>query len=163
MEILYNCLKIHFSFINHYFTSWNTMANKEGVSYCDSQIIVATQDLMLYAQWLPTSNTHNGHTYIDLGLSVLWAVCNIGAESPEDFGDYFAWGEISPKRGYSTYNLETYKFGTKREQLTKYCTSSSYGRNSLIDNKVTLELSDNTAHVNWGGVGECQQQLNLLN
>ena len=66
------------------------MANKEGVSYCDSQIIVATQDLMLYAQWLPTSNTHNGHTYIDLGLSVLWAVCNIGAESPEDFGDYFA-------------------------------------------------------------------------
>ncbi len=43
--------------------------------------------------------THNGHEYVDLGLpsGTLWATCNIGAESPEECGDYFAWGETEPK------------------------------------------------------------------
>ena len=50
--------------------------------------------------------THNGHEYVDLGLSVMWATCNVGAESPEEYGDYFAWGEIETK---STYNERTYK------------------------------------------------------
>lgn len=52
------------------------------------------------------SQIHNGHEYVDLGLSVMWATCNVGAESPEDYGDYFAWGEIETK---STYNERTYK------------------------------------------------------
>ncbi len=42
------------------------------------------------------NNTINGHEYVDLGLSVMWATCNIGAESPSDYGDYFAWGETEP-------------------------------------------------------------------
>ena len=39
----------------------------------------------------------NGYKWVDLGLSVKWATCNVGANSPEEYGDYFAWGETSPK------------------------------------------------------------------
>ncbi|MBQ7819706.1 MAG: hypothetical protein IJ341_08415 [Bacteroidales bacterium] len=92
---------------------------------------------------LPTNNVH---AYVDLGLSVKWATCNVGADSPEEYGDYFAWGETTPK---TTYDWSTYKYcnGTY-DSMTKYCTSSSYG---TVDNKTTLELSDDAAHVNWGG------------
>lgn len=51
----------------------------------------------------------NGHRYVDLGLSVKWADCNVGATSPSDFGDYFAWGEIEPKPDYTNKNSETYE------------------------------------------------------
>ncbi len=88
------------------------------------------------------------HEYVDLGLSsgTLWATCNVGANSPEEFGDYFAWGEISPKNNYT---WSTYKYCNGDEySLTKYCTDSEYG---VVDNKTTLELSDDAAHVNWGG------------
>ena len=48
------------------------------------------------------------HEYVDLGLpsGTLWATCNVGAESPEEYGDYFAWGETESK---TTYNWSTYK------------------------------------------------------
>lgn len=86
------------------------------------------------------------HEYVDLGLSVKWATCNVGAAKPEDYGDYFAWGETEPK---STYDWSTYKwcYGSYNTQ-TKYCTSSEYGS---IDNKTILDLSDDAARVNWGG------------
>jgi hypothetical protein len=48
--------------------------------------------------------TENGYTYVDLGLSVKWATCNVGAATPEEYGDYFAWGEVEPK---TTYNSST--------------------------------------------------------
>lgn len=51
---------------------------------------------------------HEGHGYVDLGLSVKWATCNVGATSPEDYGDYFAWGETSPKEKYTEENSLTY-------------------------------------------------------
>lgn len=46
----------------------------------------------------------DGHEYVDLGLpdGALWATCNIGANSPEEFGNYFAWGETQPKDNYGT-------------------------------------------------------------
>ena len=52
----------------------------------------------------------NGHTYVDLGLpsGLLWATCNIGATLPEEYGDYFAWGETSPKEEYTEENSLTY-------------------------------------------------------
>ena len=88
----------------------------------------------------------NGYEYIDLGLSVKWATCNVGASRLEDYGDYFAWGETEPK---STYSWSTYKWCRGSEDTqTKYCTSSSYG---TVDNKKTLELSDDVARANWGG------------
>ena len=43
----------------------------------------------------------NGHEAVDLGLSLRWATCNIGANRPEEFGDHFAWGETEPKDEYS--------------------------------------------------------------
>ena len=57
----------------------------------------------------PSSGTINGHRYVDLGLSVKWATCNVGASSPSDYGDYFAWGETSPKYSYTRENSVTYK------------------------------------------------------
>ena len=88
----------------------------------------------------------NGPEYVDLGLSVKWATMNVGASSPEDYGDYFAWGETSTK---STYDWSTYKYcNGSSTSLTKYNTSSSYG---IVDNKTTLELSDDAARANLGG------------
>ena len=86
---------------------------------------------------------------IDLGLpsGTKWACCNIGAKLPIEYGDYFSWGETQPK---SVYNWSTYKWGEGDNELTKYCTYSSYGLNGFVDNKTELDLDDDAAHVNWG-------------
>ena len=94
----------------------------------------------------PDSGTENGHEYVDLGLSVKWATMNVGASTPEEYGDYFAWGETEPK---ATYSWSTYKWcNGSKPTLTKYNMDSSYG---TVDNKTQLDLSDDAAHVNWGG------------
>ncbi len=88
----------------------------------------------------------NGHEYVDLGLSVKWATCNVGATTPEGYGNYFAWGETEPK---TTYSWSTYKWcNGSYDTQTKYCTSSSYG---TVDNKTVLDLADDAARANWGG------------
>ncbi|MBO4987182.1 MAG: hypothetical protein J6C48_05375 [Paludibacteraceae bacterium] len=89
----------------------------------------------------------NGYVYVDLGLSVKWATMNVGASSPEDYGDYFAWGETEPKE---VYDWDTYKHCNGGSiSLTKYNISSSYG---TVDNKTQLDLTDDAARANWGGV-----------
>ena len=94
----------------------------------------------------PNDGTENSHEYVDLGLSVKWATCNVGANAPEEYGDYFAWGEVEPK---TTYNWSTYKWcNGSYDTQTKYCTNSSYG---TVDNKIVLEAEDDAAAVNWGG------------
>ena len=94
-----------------------------------------------------SSGSAEGHDWVDLGLSVKWATCNVGADSPEDYGDYFAWGETQPK---STYNWSTYKWCQGSETtMTKYCDVSYYG--IVVDNKTQLDLSDDAARANWGG------------
>lgn len=91
------------------------------------------------------ANVVNNHEYVDLGLSVRWATCNIGANYPGETGDYFAWGEIEPKVWYS---WSTYKWSNGNEQtLTKYCLDENYG---IVDNKITLEVSDDVARMEWG-------------
>ena len=55
------------------------------------------------------NGTINGHEYVDLGLSVKWATCNVGASSPEEYGDYYAWGETEVKARYIDDNCETYE------------------------------------------------------
>ena len=87
------------------------------------------------------------HEWVDLGLpsGTLWATCNVGANSPEEYGYYYAWGETTTK---GRYNLSTYKYCKGDwDTMTKYCTSSSYG---TIDNKTELEPSDDAATANWG-------------
>lgn len=58
---------------------------------------------------LQATGTINGHGYVDLGLSVKWATCNVGATSPSDYGDYFAWGETATKSTYTEANSITWK------------------------------------------------------
>ena len=67
------------------------------------------------------------HEYVDLGLSVKWATCNVGATKPEEYGYYFAWGETATKKSY---------------------TSDNY---TYTSNSSTLPLTADAAHVNWGG------------
>ena len=54
------------------------------------------------------TGTINGHQWVDLGLSVKWATCNVGASSPSDYGNYYAWGETRTKSEYTTDNCSTY-------------------------------------------------------
>lgn len=90
------------------------------------------------------SGVVQGHEYVDLGLSVKWATCNVGANSPEEFGGYYAWGELEEKENYSK---GSYKWYDHSENLTKYCHHSNFG---IIDNKKLLEPEDDVAYVNWG-------------
>lgn len=87
------------------------------------------------------NKTVQGHEYVDMGLSVNWATCNIGASNSESYGDYFAWGEAFSK---SCYNIYTYSFSGENIYIdyTKY----SGGKNK--QNK--LELIDDAANVQWG-------------
>ena len=96
-----------------------------------------------------TTGRAQGHDYVDLGLpsGTLWATMNVGANSPEDYGDYFAWGETAPK---SVYDWSTYKWCKGDEKLTKYCTDSFYGYNGFVDNKTELDPADDAATANWG-------------
>ncbi len=88
----------------------------------------------------------SAYEYVDLGLSVYWATFNIGATKPEEFGDYYAWGETETKTDYS---WESYKWcNGSANTLTKYCDNSEYGN---IDNKYLLDPDDDVAHVKWGG------------
>ena len=125
------------------FVEWNTDKNGKGAPYKPGFKMSIDKNITLYAQWseVPVIT----HEYVDLGLSVKWATCNIGANKPEEYGDYFAWGETQPK---STYDWSTYKWcNGSSNTLIKYCTSSSCG---TIDNKTILDVSDDAAHVNWG-------------
>ena len=84
---------------------------------------------------------------IDLGLSVKWASVNIGAESPEEIGDYYAWGETTTKDNYS-WATYTHANGSNTT-LTKYNSDEAYG--SVVDNKTTLDPEDDVAYVTLGG------------
>ena len=57
----------------------------------------------------PTTGSHNGYEWVDLGLSVKWATCNVGASSPSDYGDHYAWGETSTTSSYDADNSNTYR------------------------------------------------------
>ena len=87
-----------------------------------------------------------GYEYVDLGLSVKWAKCNIGAETETDYGDYFQWGETTSD---TVYDWPHYKYcDGSNTTMTKYCTNSSYG---TVDNKTTLEPEDDAATQIMGG------------
>lgn len=89
--------------------------------------------------------------WVDLGLpsGLLWASCNVGANSPECYGEYFAWGETEPK---SVYSWSTYCYCTVDSvggvtAFTKYVTSADYG---TVDNLTTLQPSDDAAIAHMG-------------
>ena len=93
-----------------------------------------------------TSGSENVYEWVDLGLSVNWATCNVGATKPEEYGNYYAWGETTPK---TTYDWSTYKWcNGSYDTMTKYCTNSDYG---TVDNYTVLGKEDDAASVNMGG------------
>lgn len=84
------------------------------------------------------SCTINGHKFVDLGLSVLWAETNVGAETASDYGNYYAWGETETK---TDYDWDTYKWASDtRYKYIKY----------TVDSKRTLDAEDDVATANWG-------------
>lgn len=99
------------------------------------------------------SGTENGHDYVDLGLTsgTKWATCNIGALNPYNFGEYYAWGEIMPQES-NLYDISSYRYANGSDhKFTKYCDNSTYGNNGYTDTRTVLELTDDAAHMNWGG------------
>ncbi len=130
--------------VGYEFVEWND-GNKE-----NPRTIVVTSDTTFTANFevrKDSAGIENGHAYVDLGLpsGLLWATCNVGAENPEDYGNYYAWGETETK---DNYDWSTYKYGNSATTLTKYNTDSDRGK---VDNKTVLDPEDDAAHVNWGG------------
>lgn len=97
--------------------------------------------------------TPGTYEYVDLNLpsGTLWATCNVGANSPEEYGDYFAWGETTTK---NIYNWDNYQYSASNEAnnswLTKYCYDPEFGYNSYSDTLTVLQAIDDAATVNWG-------------
>ena len=82
---------------------------------------------------LSNSGKVNGHDCVDLGLSVKWATCNIDANAPEDYGSYFAWGELNKKDSYTLDNYSLYQNGSY----------ANYGND-------ISKTSHDAAYVKWG-------------
>ena len=91
----------------------------------------------------------NKHEYVDLGLpsGTLWATCNVGANSPEEYGDYFAWGETESSL---FYDADFYEYYDDDRNLTKYCNNPLDGHHGFADNLTILQASDDAATANWG-------------
>ena len=107
--------------------------NEVGTAYGEERTF---KTLALYS---PTG-TSNGYGYVDLGLSVKWATCNVGASSPEEYGDYYAWGETTTKDNYSSSNCPTYGLTISELQSQGY-----------IDSEGNLTAQYDAATANWGG------------
>ena len=91
------------------------------------------------------NSAENEYEYVDLGLSVKWATCNVGASSPIEKGSTFAWGEVLEEK---YHNWEFYKYSRgNTSYITKYCDNETLG---VVDRKTKLELTDDAAYVNWG-------------
>ena len=117
---------------------------------CGTVPAIVENDYLTEGIEVTLSGSGSDHLYVDLGLpsGLLWATCNVGADTPEGYGDYFAWGETAPK---DTYNWSTYQYcNGSYNPLTKYCQNSSYGYNGFTDDLTTLEPSDDAATANWG-------------
>ena len=149
----------HDNSVCSYQVSWSSdnlevaSVNQEGVVTAISvgTAVITASIQSVTAQCVVTvEQVINGHEYVDLGLSVKWATCNIGATKPEEYGDYFAWGETETKYSSTWTNYKFRASGDSYDNIifSKYVTSSSYG---TVDYKNTLESSDDVAHVRWGG------------
>jgi len=109
-------------------------------------VLVMLNSVIVFAQ-------NSNYDFVDLGLSsgTLWATCNVGANHPWEYGNYFAWGETQPK---SNYHWTTYKYSCNGQYdvLTKYCNISKQGCNNNTDNLQVLQSSDDAATINMGKI-----------
>ena len=100
---------------------------------------------------------YNGHEYVDLGLSVKWATCNVGASKPEEYGDYFAWGEVAPYYTGSAWSTSTTWGGTSTAKTgydwNNYCGNSEFTEWSTAPYDASTKVLTSTfdaATANWG-------------
>ncbi len=123
------------------FIGWFVGDAETPVSTDTEYTFTVTEDVTLIAKFDVKVN-YNGHEYVDLGLpsGIKWATCNVGANSPWEYGGYYAWGETEEKENY---DWSTYKWcNGSSNTMTKYCT---------VDGKTVLDPEDDVAHVKWGG------------
>ncbi len=95
------------------------------------------------------SGSCDSHDYVDLGLSVKWATCNVGATNPDEPGGYYAWGETKPIAGDASWNSYLWGNGTSLKKYNYELTLTPLG-NPQLDNLYQLEPEDDAAIVNWG-------------
>ena len=118
------------------------------------------QDAAIIAEVIEPSDVqqirdaYNGHEWVDLGLSVKWATCNIGADKPEDYGDHFAWCETSTKPSYTEENCKTIKVINKKKQ-SLFSRLFNLGQNSNDANELSIgDIAGNSqydaARAKWG-------------
>ena len=91
--------------------------------------------------------------FVDMGLDVLWASCNLGAGRPSDYGGYYAWGEVEPKEFYSWGNYKYSSPGMFDAEMDKYISGGEWSGTRRVepDNKDRLEPADDAAWVASGG------------
>ncbi|MBQ6683625.1 MAG: Ig-like domain-containing protein, partial [Bacteroidales bacterium] len=143
---------------NHLVATVDATGNVIGRSAGTCTITARTLDgsnLSATCQVMVVDPSGTASDYVDLGLpsGTLWAACNLGATKPEEYGDYYAWGETTPysDEGKTEFSWATYKYCNGSEKsLTKYCTNSTYC-DGTMDNLSELELADDVAHVVKGG------------
>ena len=83
--------------------------NYTGNDARSAEFVIYDGDRLIYVTVIQeTAGELNGHEWVDLGLSVRWATCNVGASAPSEYGDYYAWGEIKTKTEYTEENSVTY-------------------------------------------------------
>ena len=157
------------------FVGWNTRADGNGTSYNSGVSLVVTGNVTLYAQWKNMTDAANGYEFVDLGLSVMWATCNIGADSPEEYGDYYAWGETTTKDSYSRDNYVgwgaegvlpsskdvasvkmrgSWRMPDKEElvELLEKCNWTSTTKNGISGNLVTSTINGNSIFLPNAGI-----------
>ena len=119
----------------------NTLVSGNSIKTINGESILGSGDIKVIS-WSVLDNIHNGYEYIDLGLpsGTLWASCNVGAESPEEYGDYFAWGETTTKSDYSSSTSVTY--GLSISELES---------RGIIGSDGNLPAEYDAATANWGG------------
>lgn len=147
---------------NHKFVSWTVDGDIFYVPTITIEVKVENSIAVEFAEAASPFDPVNGHAYVDLGLSVMWATYNVGVDESvvetleeeeyktELFGDYYAWGELEANKAEG-YSWSTYAYGKNKDKLEKYCTESSYGLDGFTDDKITLDPEDDVAHIKWGG------------
>ena len=104
----------------------------------------AIDSIVTYANYADDGKQENGeHEAVDLGLSVKWATCNVGASSPEEYGGYYAWGETEEK---SDYDEDTYKYCSDKDGDGYW----GWDEYTNIGSNISGTSYD-VAHVKWGG------------
>ena len=116
------------------------------IRLADGRIVQIERSLIVNMDIVDKQIEVESHQYVDLGLSVKWATCNIGASKPEEYGDYFAWGETEIKSSYTESN---YSLIHKQDPSSLvFCQKQIAG--GCNDLTTTYIKENDVAKVRWG-------------